>query len=151
MEAPFTSDEVEYQIESKTAELINLLKELKTREAAIAITYYETAAMWAVKAVTSEQPADEEARRANSAFLRLRPISDELATFMGLPASSQSSWTDVTKFIANYVRTHNCVTPDSGISIIIPDDTLRKLLRVRDGQEVNFLNLHSFLKCHFPK
>ena len=100
--------------------------------------------------MTPEEKAAWEARRANNAFLKLRPISDELASFMGLPAKSQKSQTDVTKYIATYVKTHSCFDP-SFKRRIIPDAKLGKLLRAKDGQEVTYLNLQSFLKIHFLK
>ena len=100
--------------------------------------------------MTPEEKATWEARRANNAFLKLRPISDELASFMGLSPKSQKSQTDVTKFIANYVKTHSCFDP-SFKRRIIPDQKLAKLLRAKDGQEVTYLNLQSFLKVHFLK
>ncbi len=100
--------------------------------------------------MTPEERKAYEARRANNAFLKLRPISDELSTFMGLPPKSQRSQTDVTKFISNYVKTHNCFDPNFKRRII-PDAKLAKLLRVKDGQEVTYLNLQSFLKVHFIK
>ena len=100
--------------------------------------------------MTAEEKSAWEARRANNAFLKLRPISDELCTFMGLPAKSQKSQTDVTKFISNYVKTHSCFDPTFKRRII-PDTKLGKLLRVKDGQEVTYLNLQSFLKVHFLK
>lgn len=100
--------------------------------------------------MTPEQKAAWEARRANNAFLKARPISDELATFMGLPAKSQRSQTDVTKFVSQYVKSHNCFDPNFKRRII-PDAKLAKLLRVKDGQEVTYLNLQGFLKVHFLK
>jgi chromatin remodeling complex protein RSC6 len=100
--------------------------------------------------MTPEERKTYESRRANNAFLKLRPITDELATFMGLPSKSQKSQTDVTKFVATYVKTHNCFDP-SFKRRILPDAKLGKLLRVKDGQEVTYLNLQSFLKVHFIK
>ena len=100
--------------------------------------------------MTPEEKAQWEARRANNAFLKLRPITDELASFMGLPAKSQRSQTDVTKFISTYVKEHKCFDPNFKRRII-PDAKLGKLLRVKDGQEVTYLNLQSFLKVHFIK
>lgn len=100
--------------------------------------------------MTPEERAVWDARRANNAFLKLRPISDELASFMGLSPKSQKSQTDVTKFIATYVKTHSCFDPTFKRRII-PDAKLGKLLRVKDGQEVTYLNLQSFLKVHFLK
>ena len=100
--------------------------------------------------MTAEERTAWEARRANNAFLKQRPISDELSSFMGLPAKSLRSQTDVTKFVATYVKTHNCFDP-SFKRRIVPDTKLGKLLRVKDGQEVTYLNLQSFLKVHFLK
>jgi len=100
--------------------------------------------------MTPEEKATWEARRANNAFLKLRPITDELASFMGLSPKSQRSQTDVTKFISTYVKEHKCFDP-SFKRRIIPDAKLGKLLRVKDGQEVTYLNLQSFLKVHFIK
>lgn len=100
--------------------------------------------------MTVEERKTYESRRANNAFLKLRPITDELATFMGLPSKSQKSQTDVTKFVATYVKAHNCFDPNFKRRIL-PDAKLGKLLRVKDGQEVTYLNLQSFLKVHFVK
>ena len=100
--------------------------------------------------MTPEQRTAWEARRANNAFLKMRPLTDELCSFMGLPAKSERSQTDVTKFVAQYVKSHNCFDPNFKRRII-PDSKLGKLLRVKDGQEVTYLNLQSFLKVHFIK
>jgi len=100
--------------------------------------------------LSPEDKAAWDARRANNAFLKMRPLTDELCSFMGLPAKSQRSQTDVTKFVSTYVKAHNCFDPNFKRRII-PDTKLGKLLRVKDGQEVTYLNLQSFLKVHFVK
>lgn len=100
--------------------------------------------------MTPEEKVVYEARRANNAFLKLRPITDELASFMGMPPKSERSQTDVTKYISTYVKAHNCFDPNFKRRII-PDAKLAKLLRVKDSQEVTYLNLQSFLKVHFIK
>lgn len=102
------------------------------------------------KDMSPEELKVYEARRANNAFLKLRPLSDELCTFMGLPAKSQKSQTDVTKFVATYVKTHNCFDPNFKRRIL-PDQKLAKLLRAKDKEEVTYLNLQKFLKVHFLK
>jgi chromatin remodeling complex protein RSC6 len=100
--------------------------------------------------MTTEEKAVWEARRAKNAFLKLRPISDELASFMGLPDKSQKSQTDVTKFISQYVKANTCFDPNFKRRIV-PDTKLAKLLRVQDSEEVTYLNLQKFLKVHFLK
>ena len=100
--------------------------------------------------MTPEQRKAWEARRANNAFLIQRPLSPELCSFMGIAAGSKRSQTDVTKFVSEYVKTHNCFDP-SFKRRIIPNAALSKLLRVDDKTEVTYLNLQKYLKVHFQK
>jgi chromatin remodeling complex protein RSC6 len=100
--------------------------------------------------MTPEERKVYEARRANNAFLVQRPLTDELAAFMGLKAGDKRSQTEVTKFISNYVKTHNCFDPKFKRRIV-PNAALAKLLRVGDKDEVTYLNLQRYLKVHFKK
>lgn len=100
--------------------------------------------------LSPEERAAWEARRKNNAFLKPRLLTDELCTFMGLPSKSQRSQTDVTKYVSKYVREHNCFDPTFKRRIL-PDAKLAKLLRVKDKDEVSYLNLQSFLKVHYVK
>jgi chromatin remodeling complex protein RSC6 len=100
--------------------------------------------------MTPEQRKAWEARRANNAFLVQRPLTDELSAFMGLPAGSKRSQTEVTKFVSDYVKSHNCYDPTFKRRII-PNAALAKLLRVDDKTEVTYLNLQRYLKVHFKK
>lgn len=102
------------------------------------------------KDMTPEELKVWEARRANNAFLVQRPLTDELAAFMGLKSGDKRSQTEVTKFISGYVKQHNCFDPNFKRRIL-PNAALAKLLRVSDKDEVTYLNLQSFLKVHFKK
>lgn len=100
--------------------------------------------------MTAEEKAAWELRRSKNAFLKPRGLSTELCSFMSLPAGSQRSQTEVTKFVSNYVKTHSCFDPTNKRHII-PDGVLSRLLRVTDKDTVTYLNLQSFLKVHFLK
>ncbi len=100
--------------------------------------------------LTPEQKAAWEARRANNAFLKEKALSPELCSFMGIKSGEKRSQTQVTKFISDYVKTHNCFDPNFKRRII-PNAALSKLLRVDDKTEVTYLNLQKFLKVHFVK
>jgi chromatin remodeling complex protein RSC6 len=100
--------------------------------------------------LTPEQRVAWEARRANNAFLKEKPLSPELCTFMGISAGSKRSQTQVTKFISDYVKSHNCFDPNFKRRIV-PNAVLAKLLKVDDKTEVTYLNLQKFLKVHFIK
>lgn len=100
--------------------------------------------------LSPEDRAAWEARRKNNAFLKPRLLTDEMCTFMSLPAKSQRSQTDVTKFVSAYVKEHKCFDPNFKRRIL-PDLKLAKLLRTKDKDEVTYLNLQSFLKVHYVK
>ena len=100
--------------------------------------------------MTPEQHKAWEARRANNAFLKEKPLTPELCGFMGIAAGSKRSQTQVTKFISDYVKSHNCYDPNFKRRIL-PNAALAKLLRVDDKTEVTYLNLQKFLKVHFVK
>jgi chromatin remodeling complex protein RSC6 len=100
--------------------------------------------------MTPEQRAAWEARRANNAFLVERPLSPELCSFMGIASGSKRSQTQVTKYVSEYVKSHNCFDPNFKRRII-PNAALAKLLRVDDKTEVTYLNLQKYLKVHFLK
>jgi chromatin remodeling complex protein RSC6 len=100
--------------------------------------------------MTPEQKAAWEARRANNAFLKEKALSDELCGFMGIAKGSKRSQTQVTKYISDYVKSHNCFDPNFKRRIL-PNAALAKLLKVDDKTEVTYLNLQKFLKVHFTK
>jgi len=100
--------------------------------------------------MTPEERKAWEARRANNAFLVQRPLTEELCSFMGVSKGTKRSQTEVTKFISEYVKSHNCFDPNFKRRII-PNAALMKLLRVDDKTEVTYLNLQKFLKVHFVK
>lgn len=103
-----------------------------------------------VEEMTPEEKKAYEARRAKNAFLVPRQLSDELRAFMGLSAGEKRSQTEVTRFISEYVKTHNCFDPTFKRRIL-PNAALAKLLKVSDKDEVTYLNLQTYLKAHFIK
>jgi chromatin remodeling complex protein RSC6 len=103
-----------------------------------------------VEDMTPEEKVIYEARRANNAFLKPRPLTPELCAFLTIPAGSQRSQTEVTKQVSAYVKAHGCFDP-ANKRRIIPDGALSKLLKVTDKDAVTYLNLQSFLKAHFIK
>jgi chromatin remodeling complex protein RSC6 len=100
--------------------------------------------------MTAEERKAWEARRANNAFLVQRPLTPELCSFMGIAAGSKRSQTEVTKFVSEYVKSHNCFDPNFKRRIL-PNAALAKLLKVDDKTEVTYLNLQKYLKVHFLK
>ena len=100
--------------------------------------------------MTPEEKTAWELRRSKNAFLKPRALSADLCSFMKLPAGSQRSQTEVTKFVSNYVKENSCFDP-ANKRHIIPDGVLSRLLKVKDTDTATYLNLQSFLKIHFLK
>lgn len=88
--------------------------------------------------------------RAASGFNRPTAISDELAKFMGVPAGTLVPRSNVTKAFSAYVKEHKIADPANGRNVI-PDATLKKLLNLKEGDQLGYFNLQTYLKPHFVK
>ena len=58
--------------------------------------------------------------------------------------------TEVTQFLIQYIK-DNQLQFEANKKIIIPDKTLKKLLKVKDGDEVTYFNLQRLMNIHFIK
>ena len=89
-------------------------------------------------------------KRAPSGFAKPSPISHELCQFLDVPVGTQLARTAVTKHITKYIKDHNLQNPDNKRHIL-PDKGLKKLLNVKNTDEVTYFNLQKYMKHHFPK
>jgi len=101
------------------------------------------------KIVDKIQKKRENARKSPSGFAKPNKISDELCDFIGVPYGTEKSRTDITRFINSYVKEHNLNKPDNK-RIILPDDKLKKILNVKEGDVVTFFVLQRLISHHFP-
>jgi chromatin remodeling complex protein RSC6 len=74
-------------------------------------------------------------------------ISPELCAFMGRPAGSEESRSNVTKYVTTYVKENNLKNKHD----INPDAKLRSLLRVPTTDKLTYFNLQKFLNVHYIK
>ena len=77
-------------------------------------------------------------------------ISNELAEFLGKAIGTEMSRTEVSKEIISYINAHGLQDPINGDKVN-PDEKLRKLLKLNDGDELTYFNLHTYMKHHFIK
>lgn len=77
-------------------------------------------------------------------------ISDELAIFLGKPIGTEMARTSVSKEINTYIRENWLQDPRNGRKIN-PDEKLRTLLRLSEGDELTYFNLQKYMKHHFIK
>ena len=88
--------------------------------------------------------------RQPSGFVKPTLISEELAAFLGKPHGTQMARTEVTREINGYIRQHKLQDKNNG-RIIRPDNKLKSLLKVGDGDELTYFNLQKYMSPHFAK
>ena len=84
-----------------------------------------------------------------SGFAKPGPVSKELATFLGLQEGELIARTEVTKKITGYCKQHNLQKEEDKRTINV-DSALKKLLRIKKGEELTFFNLQKYMKVHYP-
>ncbi len=90
------------------------------------------------------------APRSPSGFAKPCALSKDLCEFLGVDASTQLARTEVTKRVTSYVKEQN-LQDQSNKKRILPDAKLQKLLNVPKDKNLEFFNLQTFLKHHYPK
>jgi hypothetical protein len=71
-------------------------------------------------------------------------LKDELCAFLGKPKGSQMTPADVTRAFSAYVDSHKLKDAEKGHTIH-PDAPMRKVLGVKEGEEITYRNIQSFL------
>lgn len=93
-------------------------------------------------------------RRRNSSkpsgFALPTSISDELCTFMNKEKNELVARTDVTRYIIKYVKENELQNKENG-QIIEPNEVLKTLLNVGDGDRLTYFNIQKFMNPHFHK
>ena len=94
-----------------------------------------------------QAPLAEGEERKPSIFQIPVPITDELSVFLGGGKGNQMSRSSVTKAISVYVK-ENGLNDKHKIN---PNPALRKLLGVKEGDELTIFNMQSYLQKHYVK
>lgn len=101
-------------------------------------------------AVKSSRKKRKAGNRAPSGFVKPTKISTELAKFLGKPLGSEMARTQVTREINGYIREHKLQDPKNGRRILA-DKKLKKLLKLKDNDELTYFNLQRYMSPHFAK
>ena len=88
-----------------------------------------------------------EVKRAPSIFERPTQVTQELLTFLGRPAATLMSRSEVTKAVNDYVKSHNLKNKHD----IKPDGPLRVLLAIGVDEPLTYFNLQRYLNRHYIK
>lgn len=89
-------------------------------------------------------------KRSPSGFAKPTGLSDELCDFLGLPHGTQKARTDVTRLLNEYIKKNSLQNTDDKRQIS-PDASMKKLMRLKDGDKLTYFNLQTFIKHHFVK
>tara|TARA_E500000331_G_scaffold354980_1_gene409360 strand:+ start:1824 stop:2429 length:606 start_codon:yes stop_codon:yes gene_type:complete len=107
------------------------------------------------KLMKKDREKKAKAKNNKTGFRKPTKISDEMLTFMKefykKPDMEElQSRLDVTNSIIEYIKANNLQNP-SARKEIIPDNKLKKLLKVPNNEKVNFFQLQKFISQHIPK
>jgi upstream activation factor subunit UAF30 len=88
--------------------------------------------------------------RKPSGFAKPSKVTNELCHFMNKSEGTEIARTDVTKALVAYIK-ENKLENTKNSKIIAPDETLKVLLGVEDGEELNYFNIQKYMNKHFVK
>lgn len=89
-------------------------------------------------------------KRTPSGFAKPTKLSDELCKFLNLELGSEKARTEVTKQINEYVKQNNLQDPNDKRRIF-PNDALKKIMNLKEGDQLSYFNMQKFIKHHFVK
>ena len=86
--------------------------------------------------------------RKPSGFARPTKVTNELCEFMKKKEGTEIARTEVTKALCSYIKQHKLENTDNS-KIIAPDDKLKNLLGIEEGQELTYFTIQKYMNKHF--
>ena len=90
------------------------------------------------------------AKRMPSGFAKPSKVSKELCDFMNKSEGTEIARTEVTRALVAYIK-ENKLENSTNSKIINPDEKLKVLLGIEEGQELNYFTIQKFMNKHFVK
>jgi len=88
--------------------------------------------------------------RQPSGFAKPSKVTKELCEFMNKEEGTEIARTEVTRALVSYIK-QNKLENAANSKIINPDQKLKMLLGIEDGQELNYFTIQKFMNKHFIK
>jgi len=86
--------------------------------------------------------------RKPSGFAKPSKVTSELCEFMNKKEGTEIARTEVTKALCSYIKEHNLENKDNS-KFIYPDNKLKTLLGLEEGQELTYFTIQKFMNKHF--
>ena len=88
--------------------------------------------------------------RKPSGFAKPSKVTKELCEFMNKTEGTEIARTEVTRALVSYIKS-NKLENENNSKIITPDQKLKFLLGIEDGQELTYFNIQKYMNKHFVK
>jgi len=88
--------------------------------------------------------------RQPSGFAKPTKVTKELCDFMNKSEGTEIARTEVTRALVAYIK-QNKLENEQNSQIIKPDNKLKFLLGLEDGQELTYFNIQKYMNKHFVK
>jgi len=88
--------------------------------------------------------------RKPSGFAKPSKVTKELCDFMNKNEGTEIARTEVTKALVTYIK-ENKLENENNSKIIKPDEKLKFLLGLEEGQELTYFNIQKYMNKHFVK
>ena len=86
--------------------------------------------------------------RQPSGFAKPCKVTKELCEFMNKSEDAEIARTEVTKALISYVKENKLDCNENG-KFITPDNKLKTLLNIEDGQQLTYFNIQKYMNKHF--
>jgi len=86
--------------------------------------------------------------RKPSGFAKPSKVTNELCEFMNKKEGTEIARTEVTKALCSYIKENNLENKENS-KIIYPDNKLKTLLGIEEGQELTYFTIQKFMNKHF--
>jgi chromatin remodeling complex protein RSC6 len=152
---PKETDAIEVQEElfAQFENLVNFLGVMKNQITGIQqnIKHLEKSVKKQMKGLKKEATKTKaKGNRAPSGFAKPSKVTKELCEFMNKSEGTEIARTEVTRALVAYIK-ENKLENTTNSKIIAPDEKLKVLLGIEDGQELNYFNIQKYMNKHFVK
>ena len=153
MSKEINATEVQEELFAQFEQLINQLSVMKNQITGVQnnIKHLEKNVKKQMKGLKKEvTKTKSKGNRAPSGFAKPSKVTKELCEFMNKTEGTEIARTEVTRALVAYIK-ENKLENTSNLKIISPDEKLKVLLGIEDGQELNYFNIQKYMNKHFVK